>query len=84
MCEEQLLRQQLQADFEYNLQLLGERDRELGQYEVAVAEMRAAINSLTAENSELKAGGGWGGVGPDLHDRPLCCACVCVCTGSAG
>ena len=61
VCEEQLLRQQLQADFEYNLQLLGERDRELGQYEAAVAEMRAAINSLTAENSELKAGGGGGG-----------------------
>lgn len=52
--DEQLLRQQLQADFEYNLRLLGERDSELASYEAAVRELRQTVNTLTAENSELK------------------------------
>lgn len=51
---EQLLRQQLQADFEYNLNLMKERDKELLKYEAVLTEMRLAINQLTAENSELK------------------------------
>ena len=51
---EQLLRQQLQTDFEYNLRLVEERDRELVEYEAAIRELREAVNQLTAENSELK------------------------------
>ena len=54
------MRQQLQADFEYNLRLLEERDKELERYEAAFAELRAVVNGLTAEASELKVvrGGG--------------------------
>ena len=51
---EQLLCQRLRADFEYNLQLVEERDAELARYEAAVSELRQAVNLLTAESSELK------------------------------
>ena len=51
---EELLRRQLEADFQFNLQLVGERDAELARYEAAVAELRQAVNSLTAESSELR------------------------------
>ena len=54
--EEQSLRGQLQADFEYNLQLVEERDSELAKYETALAELRLAVHHLEAENSELKVG----------------------------
>ena len=54
MWEEQSLRQRLQADFEYNLKLVEERDGELAKYEAAVVELRLALNQLMAENSELK------------------------------
>ena len=54
LLEEQRVRQQLQADFEYNLRLLEERDRELDRYEAAFAELRAVVTGLTAEASELK------------------------------
>ena len=54
--EEQVLRQQLQADFEYNLKLVEERDNELAKYEAALAELRLAVHHLTTENSELKVG----------------------------
>ena len=45
---------QLQADFDYNLTLLSQRDEELARYENAFAELKRVINSLLAENSELK------------------------------
>lgn len=85
MREEQLLRQQLQADFEYNLQLMRERDSELAKYEAAVAELRTAINHLTAENSELK-------VRQFVYYACTCTEsdhyhysmCVCVCVGVTG
>lgn len=54
MEREQLLRQRVQADFEYNLRLVEERDAELTRYEAAAAELRQAVNLLTAESSELK------------------------------
>ena len=54
MEREQLLRQRMQADFEYNLRLVEERDAELTRYEAAAAELRQAVNLLTAESSELK------------------------------
>ena len=53
MCEQQRL-QQLQADFEYNLSLLEQRDSELARYDSAFVEVRKVVNSLTADNSELK------------------------------
>ena len=59
MREEQVLRQQLQADFEYNLKLVEERDSELARYEAALAELRLAVHHLAAENSELKVGLGY-------------------------
>ena len=57
--EEQVLRQQLQADFEYNLKLVEERDNELAKYEAALVELRLAVHHLTTENSELKVGLGY-------------------------
>ena len=45
---------QLQADFEYNLSLLEQRDKELSQYEEVFAQVKTVINSLAAENSDLK------------------------------
>lgn len=68
-----MLRHQLQADFEYNLQLIAERDTELAKYEAAIAELRVAIDYLTAENSELKVS--------------VCVSvyvCDCVCVGVTG
>lgn len=44
----------LQADFDYNLTLLGQRDEELAHYESAFSELKRVINNLLAENSELK------------------------------
>ena len=46
---------QLQADFDYNLGLLSQRDDELAHYEKAFTELKRVINNLLAENSELKA-----------------------------
>ena len=54
---------QLQADFDYNLSLLSQRDEELAHYEKAFAELKRVINNLLTENSELKVSG----------------VCVCVC-----
>ena len=54
MRREQAVRQQLQADCEYNLQLVRERDEELSRYDAAVVELRQAVNLLTGECSELK------------------------------
>ena len=45
---------QLQADFDYNLKLLSQRDEELARYEGAFAELKRVVNNLLAENSELK------------------------------
>ena len=67
-----MLRQQLQADFEYNLKLVEERDSELAKYEAALAELRLAIHHLTAENSELKVGLGY-------HDCVCSSACFSRC-----
>ena len=53
-AEAEAVVQRLQADFEYNLRLAEERDAELARYEAAVAELREAVNLLTAESSELK------------------------------
>lgn len=63
------MRQQLQADFEYNLRLLEERDRELERYEAAFAELRAVVNGLTAEASELKVARGGGETQPGGSGR---------------
>ena len=46
--------QQLQTDFEYNLSLLEQRDKELSRYDTAFSEVKSVVNSLVAENSELK------------------------------
>ena len=46
--------QQLHTDFEYNLGLLEQRDRELSQYDLAFTEVKRVISTLAAENSELK------------------------------
>ena len=46
--------QQLRTDFEYNLGLLEQRDRELNQYDLALTEVKRVISTLAAENSELK------------------------------
>ena len=46
--------QQLRTDFEYNLGLLEQRDRELSQYDLAFTEVKRVIGTLAAENSELK------------------------------
>ena len=74
--EEQLVRQQLRADFEYNLHLMEERDRELAAYEAAVQEMREAVNHLTAENSELQVSQC---SPPSYVVHCTVCVCVCVC-----
>ena len=58
---------QLQADFDYNLSLLSQRDDELAHYEKAFAELKRVINNLLAENSELKVSN----------------VCVCVCVYSS-
>ena len=52
--QEQKLRQRLEADFHYNLQLLAQRDKDLENYETAITEMRGVVNRQLAENSELK------------------------------
>ncbi|XP_064617501.1 coiled-coil domain-containing protein 57-like [Liolophura sinensis] len=44
----------LKEDFKYNLKLLGERDKELEQYDVIFAELKQKITILSTENSELK------------------------------
>ena len=46
--------QQLRTDFEYNLGLLEQRDKELSQYDLAFTEVKRIISTLAAENSELK------------------------------
>ena len=46
--------QQLRTDFEYNLSLLEQRDKELSQYDLAFTEVKRIIGTLAAENSELK------------------------------
>ena len=46
--------QQLRTDFEYNLGLLEQRDKELSQYDLAFTEVKRVIGTLAAENSELK------------------------------
>ena len=46
--------QQLRCDFEYNLELLKQRDEELSRYDTAFTEIKKVVNSLVAENSELK------------------------------
>ena len=43
----------LQADFNYNLSLLSQRDEELAHYEKAFTELKRVVNNLLAENSEL-------------------------------
>ncbi len=45
---------QLRADFDYNLSLLTQRDEELLRYEETFAGVRQAINTLLADNSQLK------------------------------
>jgi chromosome segregation ATPase len=45
----------LKEDFLYNLRLLGERDRELEQYDATFAEMRTALVDRDAQLSELHA-----------------------------
>lgn len=54
---------QLKADFDYNLSLLSQRDEELSRYEEMFAGVRRVLNSMMAENSQLKvcAGRGLGG-----------------------
>ena len=49
--------QQLTCDFEYNLELLKQRDQELSRYDTAFTEVKKVVNSLVAENSELKVSG---------------------------
>ena len=71
LLEEQRVRQQLQADFEYNLRLLEERDRELERYEAAFAELRAVVTGVTAEASELKVVRGEPARG-GVAELPLC------------
>ena len=46
--------QQLRTDFEYNLGLLEQRDKELSQYDLTFTEVKRVIGTLAAENSELK------------------------------
>ncbi len=60
---------QLQTDFEYNLSLLDQRDQELARYETAFSQVRTVVNSLTAENSELKV-------------NVYTCTCTCTVTCS--
>ena len=45
--------QQLRGDFEYNLKLLEERDKELSQYDEVFEQLKNVINSKSAEISEL-------------------------------
>lgn len=45
--------QQLRNDFEYNLKLLEERDKELTQYDEVFEQLKNIINNKTAEISEL-------------------------------
>ena len=45
--------QQLRNDFEYNLKLLEERDKELSQYDEVFEQLKNVINSKSAEISEL-------------------------------
>lgn len=52
--EEQVLRKRLEADFQYNMRLLQDRDAELARYESAVTELKLVLNALSAESSELK------------------------------
>ena len=57
--EQELLKEReqvslLQADFDYNFSLLSSRDQELSHYEAAFVELQRVINSLMADNSELK------------------------------
>ena len=44
----------LQADFNYNLSLLSQRDEELSGYEEAFSQVKRVVTSLMAENSQLK------------------------------
>lgn len=45
--------QQLRNDFEYNLKLLEERDKELTQYDEVFEKLKNIINNKSAEISEL-------------------------------
>ena len=45
--------QQLRNDFEYNLKLLEERDKELAQYDEVFEQLKNIINNKSAEISEL-------------------------------
>lgn len=54
MLVERQRMQQLRTDFEYNLGLLEQRDKELSQYDLAFTEVKRVIGTLAAENSELK------------------------------
>ena len=54
LCTERQKVAQLQTDFDYNLSLLSERDLELSRYESVFTELKRVVNSLLAENSELK------------------------------
>ncbi len=45
---------QLRADFDYNLRLLSQRDEELARYEETFGSVKHVVNSLMAENSQLK------------------------------
>lgn len=54
MLVERQRMQQLRTDFEYNLSLLEQRDKELSQYDLAFTEVKRIIGTLAAENSELK------------------------------
>ena len=40
--------QQLRSDFEYNLKLLEERDKELGQYDEVFEQLKNIINNKSA------------------------------------
>ena len=44
----------LQADFNYNLSLLSQRDDELSRYEEGFLQVKRVVTSLVAENSQVK------------------------------
>ncbi len=55
---------ELRSDFQYNLQLLGERDAELERYDASTAQLTAAVHEhaqyaaqLQAELNAARAGG---------------------------
>lgn len=53
MCDVQF--EELKQDFQYNLQLLSDRDAELERYDASTAELTAALEQKTQNNTDLKA-----------------------------